>query len=194
MDHFSNALLCFGLFFPVVSFVSLILAAIESRRTGRNCSAILIPFVGPIALTGWILITGRSSWFIPLIWITDLGTILFLWVLPRLITEAWRISRWTLLMRFDATHRQSMATLTLHRHGYYFLRRTWVRTTSFGPLSAGETGRYLESHDRIVLTSDDGTERRQLHHQLDCIWIMNDSNDKKIRGVESLDRWRFQQR
>lgn len=194
MDHFSKALLCFGLLFPVVSFVTFVLADIESRRTGRNCSAILIPFVGPIALTGWILITGRSSWFIPLVWITDLGTVLFLCVLPRLITEAWRISRWTRLQRFEATHRQAMATLTLHRHGYYFLHRTWVRTTSFGPLSTGETGRYVESHDRIVLTSDDGTERRQLLRHEDSHWIMYDPSDKKIQGVESLDGWKFQQR
>lgn len=195
MDFLSKVLLGLGLFFPVVSFVTLFLAAIESRRTGRNCSAILIPFVGPIALTGWVLVTGRSSWFIPLVWITDLGTILFLWVLPRLITEAWRISRWTRLKRFEATHRQASATLTLHRHGYYLLKCSWVRTgRELGIIALSETGRFFESHDQIVLTSHDGTERRQLLRHEDSHWIMYDPSDKKIQGVESLDGWKFQQR
>ncbi|ADG66237.1 hypothetical protein Plim_0387 [Planctopirus limnophila DSM 3776] len=194
MDFLSKVLLGLGFFFPVVSFVTLILAAIESRRTGRNCSAILIPLIGPIALTGWVLVTGRSSWFIPLVWITDLGTVLFLCVLPWIIIEAWRISRWTLLKRFDATHRQASATLTLHRHGYYFLRRTWVRTAgSFGPVSAGETGRYLESYDRIVMTSDDGTEGRQLLRHEDGHWIMHDPIEAQFQEDYSLDGWKFQQ-
>ena len=194
MDFLSKVLLGLGLFFPVMSFVTLILAAIESRRTGRNCSAILIPFVGPISLTGWALITGRSSWFIPLVWITDPGTILFLWVLPRLITEACQISRWTRLQRFEATHRQASATLTLHRHGYYLLKCSWVRTgREPGIIALSETGRFFESHNQIVLTSHDGTERRQLHCSEDGIWIMHEASEAQSQEDYSLDGWRFQQ-
>ncbi len=56
-----------------------------------------------------------------------------------------------------------------------------------------ETGRYLESHDRIVLTSHAGAERRQLHRQMDGIWIMHDHSDNQFEDDDSLDGWKFQQ-
>ncbi|ODA30327.1 hypothetical protein [Planctopirus hydrillae] len=56
-----------------------------------------------------------------------------------------------------------------------------------------ETRRYLESHDQIVLTSHVGTERRQLHRQVDGTWVMNDPSDKQFQEDDSLDGWKFQQ-
>src|SRR5262249_52807804 len=127
------------------------------RVQKKHSSAVLIPYIGPVCLTVWIVQTNKSYWFIPAAWVCDLGTIAFTSVLPRLIKDAWHVSTITKAMTLVGRSGNAEAELTLHKGGHYLLRKRWNRRHGdFGPLSRGEPGRYIEVHGNFHLTACDG--------------------------------------
>lgn len=77
MELFRWFLLPVGLVFPFVSFLTLAGSVMTAKTPERHASAVLIPFFGPMVLTGWILLSGFSPLWIPLVWVLDPGTSLF---------------------------------------------------------------------------------------------------------------------
>lgn len=82
-ETLENGLLVGGLLLPVVSMVTLALAAITRLQTGRRASAVLIPVVGPALLSLWVVLTGHHWGWIPAVWLADPAT----WYLLRFLTD-----------------------------------------------------------------------------------------------------------
>ncbi len=156
-----DGLLSLGVFFPVISVVTLELAWWTRWSTGRHSSAVLIPVIGPILLTLWILISRKSSWWIPLAWIADPATLVFLIVSPRLWKDYWRYSRWTRIVTLRSQRGGHSVVLSLHIGGHYLLEQDWKSQPvgSLNPLHTGEIGRYESRDGRYELISDGGRSR-----------------------------------
>jgi hypothetical protein len=121
----TTILLVFCLIFPTISWLTLVLSWWTKRRTKRNCSAVLVPYVGPVLLTCWVVQTQRSMWLIPVVWLLDAGTLIFSLVLPRLVAEWWRVSSFTRILVLRGLHEGAKATLSFHSSGYYLLQKEW---------------------------------------------------------------------
>ena len=140
-----TSLLIAGLIFPTVSLLTCIASLITRWRHGRYASPVFIPFVGPALLTCWVLMAGHLRWLIPVVWLLDVGTVAFLFVLPRLTLEWWQLSAFTRLMTLHGAHGIEKVILTLHRGGRYFLRRSWNRAQGeLGIVDLGETGTFID--------------------------------------------------
>ena len=162
----SLLLLTAGLFFPVVSLVTLALSRYTQHKTGRNSSAVLIPFAGPLLLTAWL---SRSAWpqiLIPVAWLADPGTLCFLVVLPRFAREWWNTSRFTKLIAFSGQNGSLTVQLSLHRSGCYCLQRRWSPAAPNGLLMSSETGHWQQQSGMIML-SNDNQKMQLLHNEAD---------------------------
>lgn len=159
-----KTLLFFGMILPLISALTCIASAITRWRNGRYASPVLIPVIGPVLLTAWIIVDDVATWSIALVWLLDLGTIAFLLVLPRLAREWWRLSVFTQIMRLKGTQGIQNAIITLHTSGRYFLRKSWNRPPDeIGIVGLGETGSFAQTEDCIKLQSDHGLQRVLQH-------------------------------
>jgi hypothetical protein len=156
----TSALLGFGILFPALSLITLVAARWTSWRTGRNVSAVLIPFIGPILLTSAVLLEDWSYWLIPVFWAGDLGTIAFLIALPQLFSEWWQTSRFTCCLTLHGNQGIESAILTLHTGGHYFVEKAWRRSPDVpGIIGLGEFGTYVKAGDNYELTAHFGLRR-----------------------------------
>jgi len=160
-------LAAFGMLCPLVSWLTAAIGAYQSRRDGRNHSAILIPIIGPVCLTTWIVLADWPYWSIPIVWIADLGTMALVVAAPRMYCDWWRTSRFTLVRTLRGNRDIESAILTIHSGGHYFLEKSWQRPQgTYGIVELGETGTYLEMDGGYELTSHIGM-RRLLHPSAD---------------------------
>lgn len=160
MNMITAGLLGFGMFFPALSLLTLIASAWTKWRTGRNASAVIIPVIGPALLTSCVLIEGWTYWLIPAAWICDVGTIMYFIVLPRLISEWWRTSWFTICLSLRGGQGIESAVLTLHSGGHYLLTKNWHRPAgTLGILGLGEPGTYEKIDNRYELISHFGLRR-----------------------------------
>jgi hypothetical protein len=148
--------------FPFISLLTLVISLIEQKRSGKYSSPIFIPLFGPITLTCWILTTEKSPWFIPLVWISDIGTMAFLYVIPRLLIEWWETSVFTRIISLNGKKDIQTAVLSLHRGGHYLLKKSWRRENGqCGIVGLGEPGTFQQNEaDEYKLLSDHGTRRK----------------------------------
>ncbi len=191
------ALLVVGLFFPVVAWLSGLGAAWVAWREERNCSAIFIPYVGPILLTCWILLEHRSWWLIPAAWLLDPATVAFTYVLPRLVGEYWVTSSFTRIMTLNGVNGRAAAVLTLHSTGHYLLQKSWTLAGGeTGMVSLGEVGRFSRNDSGYELVAKSGL-RRRLVRDADHTFLVEEDlktgpkcNDHSIGGwlLESTAR------
>lgn len=152
-----DILLGVGLFFPVISWITLGLTWWTFNSTGKSSSSIMFPVVGPLLLTGWVLAAGYSAWFIPLLWLIDP----FTWMLPWLLRQFWRISRWTRIETWYGEQKTHSVNLSFYSTGYYVLDQNWKYP--HGPYHVthiSEVGQYTVQGDDYDLHSTDGTHRR----------------------------------
>lgn len=187
-----TTLLIAGLTFPTLSLLTCIASLVTRWRHDRYASPVFIPFLGPALLTCWVLMAGHSRWLIPVVWLLDLGTVAFLFVLPRLTVEWWRLSAFTRLLTLHGAHGIEKVILTLHRGGRYFVRKSWNRAQGkLGIVGLGETGTFLDDGEVIALTSDCGL-RRELQRIDVNTYDVSEPNDKRpeLRDY-SLHGWRL---
>jgi len=157
--RFFPLLVC-DLLFPALSLVTVIISGIHQKRTGKHVSPVIVPFVGPVFLTAWILLSSRSRWLVPAAWLTDIGTIYALILAPRLLSEWWSTSSFTRIMTLEGKHEKQEAVLSLHSKGHYLLRKEWKRgRDEQGIVSLGEPGTYSGERDRYELVSFHGIKR-----------------------------------
>ncbi len=187
-----TALLTAGLIFPTVSLLTCIASLITRWRHDRYASPVFIPFVGPALLTCWVLMAGHSRWLIPVVWLLDLGTVAFLFVLPRLTLEWWQLSAVTRLMTLHGAQGIEKVILTLHRGGRYFVRKSWNRAQGeLGILDLGETGTFIDDGEVIALTSHFGLNRRLERIDLSTYDVSEPADiDPELRD-HSLHGWRL---
>ena len=102
-----------------------------------------------------IVLNDLPLWLIPIAWITDLGTLVFLWYLPAIVREEWKTSRFTRVLRIKRSEGNAQAVLTFHTSGRYLLRKQWVRPKGEqGIIGMGELGTYTEVEGGSTLISE----------------------------------------
>ena len=184
-----NALLVAGLIFPILSWLTLITVAIENWKTQKNDSGIFIPVVGPVLIDIWIIIERMPLWALIIPWAFDIGTVAFLWVLPRLITEAWQVSRFTRISLFAGAKGNQTVVLSLHKGGHYLLKKQWQRPVGeCGIVGLGEPGTFKRVGDVISLTSHNGW-KRHIRKQDGEFRIVDDDSTENYR----LNGWSLKQ-
>lgn len=180
--NFANGLLLMGLFFPVVSWVTLPLAWWTSRKTGRHCSAVMIPVIGPICLTLWLLVAKHSVWLIPLVWILDPATALFLWVFLWKVPCDWIHERRTCIARFQGKRGRHAVKLSLYEDGSYTLEHDWrLSLRELGVTSSREIGHFSKLGDEFELVSPDKPVR-----------ILRGTADKDFELIEKVEATRIE--
>lgn len=155
-----STLLVSGLVFPTLSALTCVASFVTQWKYGRYASPVIVPVVGPVFLTCWVLIAGHSLWFVPLVWLLDIGTIVFLAVLPRFVREWWRFSIFTQVMTLRGSHGIEVANLTFHRGGHYCLEKSWNRAKGdLGVVGLWETGTFTDNGNVLAMKSDHGLSR-----------------------------------
>ena len=187
-----KALLIAGLFFPGLSLLTAPVSAWQSWRYQRHVSPIFIPFVGPILLTCWIILDQRPLWAIPIVWLLDIGTLMFLLVTPRLIRDWWQTSSFTRRLKLQGSVGIEAATLTFHTGGRYLLEKCWNRPPETnGIIGLGEIGTYVEINSGYELTAHHGLRRvlRSIDNQTPerSFSVSEDSPSKE--NANSLEGW-----
>lgn len=183
-----NALLIIGLIFPLLSWLTLFIGVIQPRFTGKGYSGVYIPFIGPILIDIWLLGVGAPPWFLIIPWIADIGTLFFLWVLPQMIVDGWRTSRFTRTFLFAGVQGNQTVEISLHKGGRYVLKKQWQRAPNeCGITCLGEPGTFEQDGDQFTLTSHTGWTRVIRRQSDDFLIADNDS-----KGNYQLDGWKLQ--
>lgn len=157
----NNHLLVFGLFFPVVSWLSFIASRLHAIKTKRHSSAIFVPVVGPIMIDWWLVSEGASYWWLVVPWLADIGTLFFISIAPRLAGELWYTSRFTRLFRLVGARDNQAVDISFHKGGHYVLKKSWNRAKGeLGVIALSEAGTYLVEGSIFVLQSHTGVIRR----------------------------------
>jgi hypothetical protein len=86
---------------------------------------------------------------------TDLGTLVLLWYLPRIIREEWKTSRFTCVLRLKGRVNNARAVLTFHSSGKYLIEKKWIlQKGELGTLEMGEVGMYTKTANGFLLESE----------------------------------------
>lgn len=149
--------LTFGLLFPIISWVSIIITQILWRYKNKYSSALLTPLIGPIFLNIWMCMTEKPAWLFFLPWLLDIGTIPFLLMLPRLIRDEWSTSRFTKLFSISSTKNKQTTVISFHKGGKYFIKFRWERFPGeLGIIATNDFGDFTKSNNDYILTSHTG--------------------------------------
>jgi len=153
--------LVIGLLIVGIGWITSALCLTDRWFRNRRSSPVLIPFLGSLFLIQWASQTHRPIWWLAVIVASDLGTMALLIASPRLIGEWWGASSFTRLRELTARRGNERVTLSLHRRGWYCLRKAWDRQAGeYGVIRLGEVGAYTETPTGVSLTSTDGVHRR----------------------------------
>lgn len=159
-------LVFFGLIFPFFSAVTGLLYWKRGAGWSESPSPIFVPFFGPSLLTCAILLNSYPWWLIPTVWVTDLGTLVFLRYLPAIIREERKVSRFTRVLRIKGSVENAHAVLTFHTSGKYLLQKRWkLAQGEQGIVGMGELGTYAETLDGFTMKSDEVVDRRVVHER-----------------------------
>lgn len=183
-------LLACGLLFPALSLATVVISGIHKKKTGKHASPVMVPFVGPVFLTAWILLSDRSLWLVPAAWLVDIGTIYTLILAPRLFSEWWRTSSFTRIMTLKGERENQTAALSLHSKGHYLLRKEWKREPGEpGTVSLGEPGTYSGERNRYELISFHGVKRVLLLNTSGCFKVEEEPFEQPLMENYSLKDW-----
>ena len=183
-----NALLILGLVFPMLGWLTLVAGAIQFRATGKGSSGVYIPFIGPALIDIWLLQIGAPAWSLILPWFGDIGTLFFLWVLPKMVVDEWRYSRFTRTTLFVGSRGNQNVEISLHKGGRYVLKKRWRRSSDeCGITALGEPGTFEQVGDEFTLISHMGWTRiiRRQAHGFSVA-------DKEAEENYRLDGWTLQ--
>jgi hypothetical protein len=188
----TTLLLVAGLLFPALSLLTVTGSFIHRWRYQKYASPVMIPFVGPILLTIWAVVTDQSNWLVPIFWIGDLGTVAFLAVSPRLVRDWWRVSSFTRILTLHGSKDIQTAIITLHSTGHYLLKRSWNRLPGeIGIGGLGEPGTYIQAEGQYELTAHHGL-RRILRKTDDGAYVVEEGPPPNASlQVYTLNGWLF---
>lgn len=189
------ALLIVGAFFPALSLYSGVGSFLAWRLHKKHSSPAFVPFVGPIVLSKWVLSAHKPLWVLPLVWLSDLGTIAFLWVLPRLISEAQKTSASTRVAVFEGTEGAQSAVISIHSTGRYLLEKKGrlekkQRPGKFLAWELGELGDAAEDKGTYLLKADHGWSRTLQPAPEGFLHCLEDQLPEHARS-HSIANWRF---
>src|SRR5262245_47644796 len=183
-----------GIAFPCLSLLTVVGTLVQSWRFKKHASPILIPLIGPLCLSGLVLYFGKPLWLIPVVWITDIGTVVFLWVFPRIIADWWSVSGFTRVLTLRGSQGIQSAVLTLHSNGRYVLKRSWQRAPGeCGICGRGEPGTYRRTENGFELIAHHGL-RRFLRTAANGTYLVEEAQaDAAGNGDSSLKDWTLQE-
>lgn len=151
---YQSPLLILGILFPALGWFSFIASTVKRLRTGKPSSGVYIPFIGPMLIDMWLRSVGAQPWTMILPWMADIGTLHFIWMMPRLLSEIWRYSRWTRLFVLSGSHENQTVLISFHKGGHYVLKKNWQRPAGeTGIVSLGEPGTFICDGNGWILTS-----------------------------------------
>lgn len=177
--------LILGLLFLLIGWFSFIASTANRFTTGKSSSGVYIPFIGPIFIDMWLRSVGAQSWTMILPWVMDFGTLQFFWIMPRLVSEMWRYSRWTRLFLLSGLHENQTVHLSFHAGGHYVLKKNWQRPAGEpGIVSLGEPGTFIRDGNGWILTSYMGCAR-QITHEKDYWYVVDQESPQEYR----IDGW-----
>jgi hypothetical protein len=161
---FTIALVLLGILPAVMSAFTGLLCWKQGAGWTESPSPLFVPFVGPLSLTLAILLNDFPWWLVPIVWTTDLGTLVVMWCLPAIIRQEWKISRFTCVLRLKGSVENAHAVLTFHTSGKYLLQKRWkLAHGEQGIVGMGELGTYAETLDGFTMKSDEIVDRRVVH-------------------------------
>lgn len=190
MSGITTTIIAIGLIFPILSLLTGIASLITRLRYNKHSSPIFIPFIGPFLLSGAIVANNKPLWLIPVVWIADIGTLAFLYALPRLIAEWWAVSRFTQILGLSGKSDNQTAVLTLHSTGQYLLKKKWQRAPGeLGVIALGEPGTFTKTEDGYSLVAHHGL-CRTIRDGGDGTFIVQEDlpDDEALRNY-SLNHW-----
>lgn len=146
-----------GLLFPVLSLLTGIASLIDRWKREKHSSPVFIPVIGPALLTAWVVLSHYPFWLIPVVWVGDIGTMAFLIISPRLISEWWDTCSYTRILNLHGINENQSAQLSFHATGRYLLRKKWQRPPDeVGIVSLGELGSFTRAQDLLEMKADHG--------------------------------------
>lgn len=180
-----NALLIAGLIFPAISWLSFLASGIQYLLAKKTSSGVYIPFIGPLLIDIWIIAVDAPIWTLVIPWIADIGTVFFLFAMPRLIVNAWQTSQFTRIFLLVGMRANQAVEISFHKGGHYVLKKNWNRPTGeMGVVALSEPGSFEEVEESIVLTSHTGAMRHVRRH--DGEYLVSDTE----AGEDyNLDGW-----
>jgi hypothetical protein len=185
-----TTLLVLGLVFPALSLVTTVSSALTFWLTNRHSSAGLIPFIGPVLLTCYVFVEDRSRWMIPAVWTLDIGTVAFISVLPRLISDWWNTCSYTLIKTFYGKDGIQDAVITLHTTGRYLMKKSWSRRDGeYGIVGLGEPGTFSKDGDAFELVSHHGLRRRLVPAEKQSFLVEEQQGVRPELKDYSLNQW-----
>lgn len=170
--------LIFGLMFPLISWYSFVAQGLSKS----NSSGVYVPFIGPLLLDLWIFAKLGASWYLLIPWLVDIGTIIFLIALPRLLSEAFNTSKFTQVLLLRGEHANEKAKVSFHKAGNYVLSKEWSRPLGEpGVIGISEPGTYKKQGDGWVLTSHTGKVRH--FKKNDDEYLVEDPDPEENHGI-----------
>jgi hypothetical protein len=150
-----------GLVFPVIALLTGIAAGIDRWKRNKHSSPVFIPFIGPVFLTTWVVLSHHPWWLIPLVWLGDIGTVNVILLSPKLISQWWDTCSHTRILSLHGAKGNQSAKLTFHATGRYLLRKEWRRPPDeCGIVSLGELGDFTQTQEAFQMKADQGWVRR----------------------------------
>ncbi len=157
-----SPLLIVGCVFPIISWISLIIATINQKILGIHCSPAFVPIIGPVLLNSWSIQSGHPVWFLIVPWVLDIGTLWFLFLLPNMIKEYWQYSKFTRIFVFHSKKNHKNIALSIHKNEHFIIKFNWQREKNeTGIISMNDFGKYtIADNGDYTLTSHTGTKRK----------------------------------
>ena len=192
MNGITIIIIAIGLTFPLLSLFTCLASLITKLRYNRQSSPVFIPFIGPILLSGAIIANHKPLWLIPVVWISDIGTLAILCALPRLIAEWWAVSGFTQVLGLSGKSGNQAAIVTLHSSGQYLLKKKWQRAPGEpGVVSLSEPGTFTKTEHGYSLVAHHGLRRTIRDDGDGTFTVQEDALDNEAPHNYSLNHWKM---
>lgn len=175
-----------GSIFPLIAWISFILARIDRIRTGKRSSAVFIPFIGPVLINIGSAQEAHTLWLFLLPWLLDIGTLVWIAALPKLLKEAWNHSHWNQRLNLKGGRGRCSVALKLQKNKGYLLHANWTsENNEYGIVQISETGTYaLSDNGDIQLTNHSGMIR--VLRYADDLYFCLDDNPNEEHSLDGM--------
>ncbi len=148
-----------GLFFPVINWFFLFNVQLWKIFGKKDVSGFNIPIIGPVFIDIWIIAENKPIWLLPIPWIADVGTFIYIIAAPTIARDWWSTSRFTKLFTLSGASENQKVLISFHSTGNYVLKKEWERGDTVGITGLGDLGQYEISEGMISIKSHLGFVR-----------------------------------
>ena len=174
--------LSIGFLFTIMNWFFFISVQVEKIFWKKDVSGLTIPIIGPVLINTSIVALDKPIWLLPIPWIADVGTLIFLIIAPSLTRQWWTISRFTKLFTLSGASENQKVSISFHSSGNYVLMKEWERGDTEGITGLGDGGQFEISEGLITIKSHLGFVRH-----LKC----TDGVNYEVEDLESPDDYQL---